>query len=103
MTTKTLDFNDIERKIFWTLTALLSVALAFYLYSALSLTIAGVDRDYLSRSAHALATKVGDLEAQYLTQSNTITLSHAEELGFHEVNAKFAGVTTVSAKLSMAR
>lgn len=103
MITKTLDFNNIERKIFWILTALLSLALAFCLYSALSLTIAGVDRDYMSRSAHTLATKAGDLEAEYLAQSNSITLARAEELGFHEVNAKFANATPAPIVLSMAR
>lgn len=101
MTTQILDLSNIERKLFWILVSFISLALGLYLYSALSLTVSGIDRDHFARSAHDLATKAGDLEADYLAQSNAVTLAHAEELGFHEVNAKFAGVTPV--KLSFAR
>lgn len=102
MTTKTLDLNNIERKIFWALVSCICIAVGFYLYSVLALTVAGVDRDHLSRAAHDLATQAGDLEAEYLAESNSITLAHAEELGFHEVSAKFAETAT-PIKLSMAR
>ena len=105
MITKTLDFNNIERKIFWTLAGLVGLTIGLYLYSVLALTVAGVNRDRLSRAAHDLATDAGDFEAEYLAQSNSITLAYAEELGFHEVNAKFAGVLSVgnAEKLSLAR
>lgn len=101
MITQTLDLNNIERKVFWMLVSCIGLAMGFYLYSALSLTVAGVERDHLSLAAHDLSTKAGDLEADYLTQSNSVTLAHAQELGFHEVNAKFTGGTAI--KLSMAR
>lgn len=104
MITKTLDFNNIERKIFWVLVVLVGATIGFYLYSVLALTVAGVDRDRFSRASHDLATKAGDLEVEYLSQSNAVTLSYAQELGFHEVNAKFAGLSASSVeKLSMAR
>lgn len=104
MITRTLDLNNIERKFFWVLAACIGVTIAFYLYSVLALTVAGVDRDRFSRAAHDLATKAGDLEVEYLSQSNVVTLSYAQELGFHEVNAKFAGLSANSVeKLSMAR
>lgn len=105
MITKTLDLNNIERKIFWVLASLVCVTIGFYLYSALALTVAGVDRDRLSRRTHALAIDAGDLEAEYLAQSNSVTLARAQELGFHEVNAKFAGVLSGgnAEKLSLAR
>ena len=108
MTTKTLDLNDIERKIFWGLVAGITLVVSFYLYSVLSLTIAGVDRDHFSRSAHDLSMKIGDLESEYLTRSNSVTLARAEALGFHEVSAKFTS-SPISAtavepmKISMAR
>ncbi len=109
MTTKTLDLNDIERKIFWGLVSCLILVVSFYLYSLLSLTIAGVDRDHLSRNAHNLSVKIGDLESEYLTESNSVTLARAEALGFHEVNARFtnssASVTSKAfepMKISMA-
>lgn len=103
MITKTLDFNNIERKIFWALVSCLGVVLAFYLYSVLALTVAGVDRDHLARAARDLSTQAGDLEAEYLSASNSVTLAHAQELGFHEVNAKFASTNPAKVVLSMAR
>ncbi|MBI5401134.1 MAG: hypothetical protein HZB12_03420 [Candidatus Yonathbacteria bacterium] len=103
MITQTLDFNNIERKIFWALTACIGAVLGFSLYSVLALTVAGVDRDHFSRATHDLSTKAGDIEAEYLSVSNSITLAHAEELGFHEVNAKFTATTPAPAKLSIAR
>lgn len=101
MTTKTLDLNNIERKIFWIMTALIGLVAAFYLYSVASLTIAAVDRNNINRTAHELANTAGALEAEYIAQANSITLAYAQNLGFHEVNAKFAGATAI--KISMAR
>ena len=103
MTTKTLDFNNIEQKIFWALSSLLGVVLAFYLYSVLSLTVAVVDRNSMETAAHQLADKAGDLEAAYLAQTNSVTLAYAESLGFAEVDAKFARTTDVAHPLAMAR
>lgn len=93
MTTQTLDLNNIERKIFWTLASLLGMAMGFYLYSVASLTVAVVDRDHMNVAAHELASKVADIEQQYLAQGNSITLAYAQSLGFKEVSAKFADVS----------
>lgn len=101
MTTKTLELNNIERKIFWVLSTALAVVLSFYLYSALVITIAGVDRNNMNRTAHELATKASSLEAEYLAGVNGVTLAYAKELGFHEVNTKFTGDNTT--KVAMAR
>src|SRR3989344_5346227 len=110
MTTQILDLNNIERKIFWILAAFIGATIAFYLYSVLALTVAGVDRDRLSRASHDLATKAGDFEAEYLSHSNAVTLARAHELGFREVDAKFAGLSATAVateitvpKISMAR
>lgn len=101
MTTKTLDLNNIERKIFWTMMTLLGMVAAFYLYSVASLTIAAVDRNNINHTAHELANTAGALEAEYIAQANSITLAYAQNLGFHEVNEKFTGSTGI--KISMAR
>ncbi|OHA80209.1 MAG: hypothetical protein A2747_01140 [Candidatus Yonathbacteria bacterium RIFCSPHIGHO2_01_FULL_44_41] len=101
MTTKTLDLNNIERKIFWALLALLGIVSAFYLYSVLSLTLAVVDRNDMNRRAHEIANSAGILEAEYLAQANSVTLAYAQNLGFREVNAKFTGDN--GARLSVAR
>lgn len=107
MTTKTLDLNNIERKIFWVLTSLLVLVLSFYLYSVMALALAVGDRNNTNAEAHELATSVGVLEAEYLAQANIVTLAYAKELGFQEVSAKYAGATasvnTAGVVLSMAR
>ncbi|MEK7148636.1 MAG: hypothetical protein AAB770_01835 [Patescibacteria group bacterium] len=111
MTTKTLELNNIEHKIFWILAALIGVVVAFYLYSVLSLTLAVVDRNRQNLAAHQIAKKTGALEAEYLSQTNSVTLAYAETLGFSEINAKFAGSPVIAVataetsptKISMAR
>lgn len=103
MTTKVLDLNNIERKLFWALSSLLFGFVVLYLYSVLSLTVAGVERDQMTRAARVLASEVGDLEAEYMGLQNSITLARAEELGFQEVAPKFAGNADRGVKLSMAR
>ncbi|MDO8604435.1 MAG: hypothetical protein Q7K40_03500 [bacterium] len=101
MTTKTLEFNNIEQKMFWILIALLGVSVAFFMYSAFSITIAGVSRDNMNRTAHELSVTSGALEQTYLEQSNTITLAYAQSLGFEEVRAKFSN--SDKAKFSLAQ
>lgn len=102
MTTKTLALNNIERKIFWVLSTALAVVLSFYLYSALVITLAGVDRNNINRQAHELAVTSGSLEEEYLSEMNRVTLAYAQNLGFHEVSAKFAGADN-SSKVALAR
>ena len=109
MTTQTLELNNIERKIFWVLASFVGLAVGFYFYSVTSLTVAVVDRDHMNATAHELAAKSADIEQEYLTQANSITLAYAQGLGFHEVSAKFAGTNAspitldTGSKLSMAR
>lgn len=106
MTTKTLDLNDIERKLFWIFASLIGFCLAVYLYSVLSLTVAGVERDQMSRTSHDLASQIGDLESEYMKIQNSITLARAKEIGFHEVTAKFTNLHALNdtnITLSMAR
>lgn len=104
MTTQTLDFNNIERKIFWILASSLCLAMAFYLYSVASLTIAVVDRDQMKNAAHELAVKSSAIEEEYLTRASSITLAYAQSLGFQEVAVKFAGgAGAADPKLSLAR
>lgn len=106
MTTKVLDLNNIERKLFWAFSGFFVGLIAFYLYSVLSLTIAGVERDQMTRGARALATQSGELEREYMSIQNGITLARAEEMGFREISAKFTNSSAsddMNAKLSLAR
>lgn len=111
MTTKTLDLNNIERKIFWILASLLGVVVVFYLYSVATLTIAVVDRNNINQASNELTNTSSELESEYLTYANSITLAYAEELGFKEVTAMFvdssiaitAAASDSKVKISMAR
>lgn len=91
MTTKTLDLNNIERKLFWILVLLIVICLSMYLYSVTSLTMNGVTRDRTIGSAREISNMAGDLEQEYLGLQKNITLASAENLGFHEVSARYAG------------
>ncbi len=109
MTTQTLELNNIEQKLFWSLFSMLFLVLGFYLYSVTSLTVAVVDRDRINVAAHELGAKEAEIEQQYLAKTNSITLAYAQSIGFREVGAKFAGTRSstsdldTGAKLSMAR
>lgn len=91
MTTEVLNLYNIERKVFWILASLLGAAIVFYFYSIVTMTIAGVERDRTVASMRTLASTSGDLEQEYMSLQNGITLAHAQELGFQEVSPKFAG------------
>ena len=101
MTTKTLDLNNIERKIFWILTSMVAIISVFYLYSAASITIAVVDRNNMNRSALELSNKAGQLESEYFRLTNSVTLPFAQNLGFHEVSTRYAEEN--NSKISMNR
>ena len=105
MTTKTLDLNDIERKLFWFFAVLIGICLVMYLYSVMSLTVNGVERDRMVRAAREVSNTAGDLEQEYLGLQNHVTLSYAENLGFREISAKYTGSSAdnASPQFSFAR
>lgn len=108
MTTQILDLNNVERKIFWVLSGLLSIAIAVYLYSAFSLMGSVVARDRMATLSHDASITSGNLEQEYLALKNSITLERAEELGFKEIPARFTTVSiphegNLVAKLSSAQ
>ncbi|PIY58262.1 MAG: hypothetical protein COY98_02470 [Candidatus Yonathbacteria bacterium CG_4_10_14_0_8_um_filter_43_17] len=96
MITKTLALNNIERKIFWVLLVSLCVFVSFYLYSALAITLAGVDRSNINRTLSEMSDNTGALEAEYLSMTNGFTLSYAKQLGFQEKKEKFTNVPAVT-------
>ncbi len=102
MTTKVLDFSNLDRKLFWALASLIMLCLAFYAYSVFSLTMNVVERDRIVSLAHDVSAQAGDIEREYLTRQNEVTLTSAEGLGLKEVSVKFAG-GDIGAKLSIAR
>lgn len=102
MTTRTLDFNNIEQKFFWIFSGVVVLLIGVYLYSAFSLTVNVVETNKMSQAARDLEVKVGTLESEYMQIQNSITLEYAESLGLKEVKAKFATESS-SAKFSLVR
>lgn len=102
MITKTLDFNNIERKIFWILLTAIGTVLVFGLYSFSALTFAVIERDDMNNKAREVAVVSGDLEAEYFSKMNGITMEYAKGMGFEETSVKFAKETS-STRLSMVR
>lgn len=90
MTTKTLDFINIERKLFWMLFGGIIFAVGFYLYTAVSLTMAVIERDEAVSSSRSIALSVSNQEQEYMQLKNTVTLSTAVDQGFKEVTPKYA-------------
>ena len=94
MTTKILDLDNIERKLFWIFSGALCIACAIYFYSAFMLMGLVVDRDKISSSTHEISAISGSLEQEYITLKNSITLTRAKELGFKEIPVKFSTRTS---------
>lgn len=92
MTTKIL-VNNLERKLFWFLVAFLGAALAWYMYSAILLTISVMARDSAVSMAHDVRAMTSEHEREYITLQNSVTLARAHELGFVEVRVKFTPET----------
>lgn len=101
MTTKTLELNNIERVVFWALAVGLGAAIALYLYSVLSMTVSVVARDRVLSEVRTLSATASELEQEYMNMQNSVTLAHAETLGFKEVAPKFS--TGSSAPLAVLR
>ncbi|MEK7539009.1 MAG: hypothetical protein AAB552_04165 [Patescibacteria group bacterium] len=102
MTTKTLDFNNIEQKLFWIFVGVATLLIAVYLYSAFSVTVNVVERNKMTQATRDIEAKVGTLEAEYMQIQNSITLAYAKNLGLKEVTAKFT-TETPSVKFSIVR
>ncbi|MEK7460410.1 MAG: hypothetical protein AAB628_02580 [Patescibacteria group bacterium] len=103
MTTKILDFSNIDRKLFWILSGSIVFAVGFYLYSAFTLTFAVVERDRALSSARTIALGAAGLEQEYMALQNTVTLSFAEKRGFMEVAPKFTGGSSKPDTLALSR
>lgn len=89
MTTQILDLNNIERKLFWSLLGCLGVVVIIYLYSAFSLMNSVVVHNRASVSSREISVTSGNLEQEYLSLKNSITLARAKELGFKDVPIRF--------------
>lgn len=88
MTTKIL-VNNIERKLFWLLAGFLVVIILLYSYSAISLVTSVVARDHAVSAAREKTASASELESEYVSLQNSVTLARAREFGFDEVRAKF--------------
>lgn len=93
MTTEVLRLHNIGQKLFFVIASLLGAALLFYFYAVFTMTVAVVDRNHAIAMAHTVASTQGDLEQEYMSLQNNITLARAQELGLTEVAAKFTGAS----------
>ena len=102
MTTKILDLNNIERKLFWILISFIALCICVYVWAVFSFTMSGAQIEKDANTMKTLTENQGELESEYLALQNSITLSYAQSLGLQEVKVKYADIQTAP-KLSMAR
>jgi len=100
MTTKIL-VDNLERKLFWLFAGLLGVSFILYFYFVISLTVAGVTRDHVISMTREKTAEASILEQEYMNLQNSVTLEHANKLGFKEVKVKFS--RTAHDKISLAQ
>lgn len=101
MTIQVLDFNNFTRTFFWLLFSLVILLAGVYFWITFSLTSDMVERGKMIQKVYELQTKVGKIEVEYMRMQNSVTLGYAKNLGFVEVEPKFAGAP--SKKFSLAR
>ena len=93
MTTEVLRLHNIEQKLFLIIAGFLGAAVIFYFYAVFTMTVAVVDRDHALAMARTVASAHGDLEQEYMSLQNNMTLARAHELGLKEVTVKFTGAS----------
>jgi hypothetical protein len=77
-------FHITEKKIFWILACLLLLVAALYVYF-LNQTINGImTREVIYEENMRLASRLSELEADYIALSNAVSLKHAYSMGFIE-------------------
>ncbi len=77
-----------EKIIFWTLSSVFLLSMAFYMYCIHATIQNVVLRDNLEDRATALALEIGNKEFEYITMKNNINLAVAYSLGFSQVSEK---------------
>ena len=77
-----------EKIVFWTLSSVFVLSIAFYMYCIHATIQNVVLRDHLEEKAMALSLEIGNKEFEYITAKNNINLEMAKSLGFNQVTEK---------------
>ena len=106
MTTVTKTLNTIDRisaTLFWSLLGMLIVLLGTYGYMVNQTVWNAFNKDRAEADIVALNSKLGDLEFQYMSLSNNISIEKAYELGFQNATGKtiFASREMVAKNVAM--
>lgn len=87
-----------SKAIFWLLLFLIAATTLSYGYFVQSSVVAVVQRGAAEKDRSALASRLGELEAQYLKEKRSITAAVARAYGFQDARvARFISKKTVTA------
>ncbi|MEI6553064.1 MAG: hypothetical protein WCO09_00690 [bacterium] len=101
---KTLNTIDrISATLFWSLLSTLVVLVGVYGYMVNQTVWNAFNKDQAEEQIVALNSKLGDLEFQYMSLSNNISIEKAYELGFQNAGGKtlFASREMVAKNVAM--
>lgn len=87
-------FERHSKGLFWSLTCLLFLVTSFYVYLMNTMAQNGVRWENGEKEATSVSATVSELESQYLSLKQSVTLSMAYERGFEDVKT----VRFISAK-----
>lgn len=82
---KSVSFDNLEEKIFFTLSFLVVLTVALYCYLISSTILRIVDRTAALGEAKILDTKISHLESEYMSAGTVVDLSSAQMMGYKEV------------------
>ena len=106
MTNVAKTINTIDRlsvTLFWSLLSVLIVLVGVYGYMVNKTVWNAFNKDQAEEQIVALNSKLGDLEFQYMSLSNDISMEKAYELGFQNASGKtlFAAREFVAKNVAM--
>ena len=102
--TKTLNkIDSLSSTLFWSLSSTLLVLMGVYGYMVNQTVWNAFNRDQAEEQIVAMNSKLGDLEFQYMSLSNNVSIEKAYSLGFQDAKDKtlFASREFVSKNVAM--
>ena len=80
-------FEKHGKKLFWSLACLLLLATSFYVYLMNTAALNGVRWEGAEKEITSIEATVSELESEYLSLKQSVTLSTAYAMGFEDVKA----------------
>ena len=80
--------QDLEKKLFWSLIAMLVLMLVMYVFFVNATVMNIVGRQTAERAASSVNSHISDLESQYLALASGITPEYAHSIGFAETKTE---------------